>query len=407
MHTWERDIIRELAKERLEISKLPIMDERAKLWTKHNDLQGERPMIFFEPWTIADEGFFYNDIKCETPMAVRLERLLGGSLVNHKMIGDDRVVTSDFVCKFDVSLLPFNMPIKKEPAAEGLGFHIVEQIKSLEDTSIIAPSGIKIDLESSKEWFDFTQDAIGDILQVRHGMDALYAPLTNEIVHRMGMENMYMEMYDNPDGFHYMMDSLSNDYVAYFRQLEAAGAMVANNKNDYLAQGSWGFSGELPDVATKASECWGYMDSQETVSISPDMFHEFFFPYYKKVADNFGLLSYGCCEAVHSFWDKSLSKFENLRKISISPWCDEQFMGEKLTGSNVIYQRKPSPNFIGVDVELNEDGFREHIRATLNAAKGCKLEISFRDVYNLSGRLDKPRRAVEITREEIENNWQA
>ena len=40
------------------------------------------------------------------------------------------------------------------------------------------------------------------------------------------------------------------------------------------------------------------MDSQETVSISPDMYGEFIFPYYKKVAERYGLLSYGCCEPV-------------------------------------------------------------------------------------------------------------
>ena len=105
-------------------------------------------------------------------------------------------------------------------------------------------------------------------------------------------------------------------------------------------------------------------------------------------------------------WKDSLSKLKNLRKISISPWCDEEYMADQLRGSGVIYHRKPSPLYIGgTDYELDEEGFREHIRATMRAAKGCRLEITFRDTYTLNGNLGKPRRAVEIVREEIENTW--
>ena len=125
------------------------------------------------------------------------------------------------------------------------------------------------------------------------------------------------------------------------------------------------------------------MDSQETVGISPDMFEEFIFPCYQKIASQFGLLSYGCCEPVHPIWERCLSKLPNLRKISISPWCDEEYMGEQLRGSHVIYHRKPSPNFLGVDEILDEDAFRAHIRRSLTAAAGCEMEITQRDVYTI------------------------
>ncbi|MFA7637056.1 MAG: hypothetical protein WCX81_04765 [Monoglobales bacterium] len=401
MENWERDIIRELAKEKLEISNLPIMKERTELWTKHNDLKGEVPMIHFEVITVVDKGFNY-ECKCTSPDAVAIERQLGNSLTNYKMVCDDRVVTDDFVCLYESSFVPFNIPIKKV-ATDGIGFHIESQIHDLQDVSILKPSTMTFDYEKSLKWKEFVQEQIGDILNVRMGMDSFCVCLTSDIVHLMGMDNMFMAMYDNPDEFHFMMESLSDGYVTYIKELEKRGMICGNNKNDRVAQGSFGFTTDLPDNAVTLKDCWGFMDSQETVGISADMFNEFFFPYYKKVADNFGLLSYGCCEPVNPFWEKSLSRFENLRKISISPWCDEEYMGDKLKSKKVIYQRKPSPNYIGVDKNLDEDAFREHIRKTLSAAKDCKLEISFRDVYNLSGNLDKPRRAVEIVREEINN----
>ena len=85
------------------------------------------------------------------------------------------------------------------------------------------------------------------------------------------------------------------------------------------------------------------------------MYEEFIFPYYKRISDLYGIFSYGCCEPVDPIWDNCLSKCENLRKISISPWCKEELMGEKLRGTKVIYHRKPSPNFIGVGKELDEE----------------------------------------------------
>ncbi|MFQ6805023.1 MAG: hypothetical protein ACLRT5_09435 [Lachnospiraceae bacterium] len=140
-------------------------------------------------------------------------------------------------------------------------------------------------------------------------------------------------------------------------------------------RGTWAFTNELPgyDEIGKRTftpkDVWGFMDSQETVGISPQMYEEFIFPCYKKISEQYGLLSYGCCEPVHPIWDSCISKLKNLRKVSISPWCDQQFMGERLRGSRVIYQRKPSPNLLGVGEQLDEDAVRAHIDETLSCQR--------------------------------------
>ena len=140
-------------------------------------------------------------------------------------------------------------------------------------------------------------------------------------------------------------------------ELEKRGMLTPCCGNNWVAQGTFAFSDEMKKSGDiTLGDVWGFMDSQETVGVSPDMFHEFFYPAYKKISSLFGRLSYGCCEPVHSFWEKSISKFENLRKISISPWCDEEYMGAALWGKNIVYQRKPSPLFIGgTDLNLDED----------------------------------------------------
>ena len=102
-------------------------------------------------------------------------------------------------------------------------------------------------------------------------------------------------------------------------------------------------------------DVWGFMDSQETVGLSPNMY--------------------------------------------------EEFMRERLQGGHVIFHRKPSPNYLGVGTELDEDGLRQSLRKTFKAAKGCKLEITQRDVYTINHDISKARRYVDIIKEEIENNW--
>lgn len=80
-------------------------------------------------------------------------------------------------------------------------------------------------------------------------------------------------------------------------------------------------------------------------------------------------------------------------------------MGERLRGSRVIYHRKPSPNYLGVGTTLDEDALRDHIRYSLECARGCKMELTQRDVYTINHDVGKAKRYVEIVREEIETHW--
>ena len=390
MEQWERAFIRDLAKKKREMAESPRMKELVRLWTVHNDGRSERPMIHFEMGTVGDAGFHYQ-CRCASDDARSVERSLGNSMQNQVMVGDDFPVTPDFYVANGSWMKLFDLS-PNHTRTSGVGFHINAVIESLDTLDQIKPSPMGFDEDGVRRGLEFYGDLFGDILDVKPGMGGLYCCPTNNLVQLMTMENLYMELYDNPDNF---------------TELERRGMLTPCCGNNWVAQGTFAFSDQMKkEGPITLRDVWGFMDSQETVDISPDMFHEFFFPAYLRISSLFGRLSYGCCEPVHSFWEKSLSKFENLRKISISPWCDEEYMGAQLRGQNVVYQRKPSPLFIGgTDRELDEDGFRAHIRKTMRTAEGTPLEITFRDTYTLNGNLGKPRRAVEIVREEIENTW--
>lgn len=406
----EREILRELAQQQLEAACSEKNRKRVELWKRHNDCRGERPLIHLEIDTFENE-LLPKRMRCETPLARELEFALYKNFLNFTVLDDDWVVPDYFPVAWRTYFQPFGHPVTATFASNAdsvsVGHRFNYLIEDLEeDWEKLKPSRYGVDREATQAYFDAAQDAFGDLLPARMVMHCLTAVPTQDVVHLMGMETMCFSMYDYPELFHKLMDRLADDYLAYFDFLRREGLLLPTTGFEGLGQGSRCFTSELPsETVNGPGDVWGFMDSQETVSISPDMYGEFIFPYYRKIAEKFGLLSYGCCEPVDKVWDY-VGAFKNLRKVSCSPWCDEAFMAERLRGKRIIFHRKPSPNFLGVDKQLDEQAFREHIRNTLTAAKGCTLEITQRDVYTIHNDEEKAKCYVAIIREEIENHWE-
>lgn len=411
MNNKDRDRLRSLASKQLEIANSPKNLERVELWKRHNMYKGERPPIHIEVDTFAHEAIT-PQLQCEDETAREIERKLIHNFVNMDLFDDDKVVAPYFQQTYDAYFTLFGHKIKqtvmkKEDGTE-LGHHFEHIIDDLGDDFhlIESPSVYGVNKESTMKKNELYNDIFGDILPVKLVSDGLYAVPTQLVVHMMGMENMLYAMYDYPDEFKKMMDKIADDYIAYFKKLESENVLHQNHAFECVCQGSMAFYDEEEKQGQiKTTDLWGFMDSQETVGVSPEMFNEFIFPCYKKIASVFGRLNYGCCEPVHPHWD-TLKTLPNLKKVSISPWCDEDFMAEQLRGSGIIFHRKPNPVYLGVGTNLDEDAVREHFEKTIKTARGCKLEIAQRDVYTVGGDINKVRRYVKIIRDTINKYWE-
>lgn len=402
----DRNRLRELAIENLYLANMPSNREKETQWYRHHSFEAGRPMIHIELETFIHE-FMPDRLQCSSNKARKIEYTLIEDRLNSELFNDDRVVRDFFPIAWDTQFKPFDIDVNlthaKSKEGSDLGHHFTTAITNLkEDVHRLKPSTFFVDIEGSLAYKNLVEETIGDIMPVRLTGRSIEAVPTQDLVHLMPMADLFMAMYDSPDALKLAMDRLTDDYIRYFKYLEDQELILKTTGNSLLNQGSFCFNNLLPndDNPKKLSQVWGFMDSQETVGINPDMYGEFIFPYYKKVADLFGLLTYGCCEPVDPIYDQYLSQLGNLKKLSISPWCDEAFMGDRLRNKEIVYHRKPSPNYIGVDKVLNEDAVRKHIRKTVDAAKGCQLEFAQRDVYTVHGDAEKVRRYVEIIREE-------
>jgi len=400
----EREYLRNLAKKQLEYANTPENKQRQANWYAHNDLQRNQPMV-----TIEDVTFFQElarPLTCESDEARQIEENILNYIIGREDVDDDRV-TPDFYGVYRYAwFTPYGIEAKRHEEKGRLAYTFAHHINDLEtDFYKLGKSTWGNNMEEASKAADIATDVIGDILPIRLLTSGPYGSLAHRIICLMSMETMLFSMMDYPELFHKTMEMLTSDYIEHLQSLEQDKFFIANNSNQRVPMGTYSFTNQLPSQPGILKNMWGFLDAQECVGISCDMFNTFFFPYYKRVADLLGIVNYGCCEPVHDFWDECISKFTNLRKVSISAWCDEDFMGNKLRGGNVIYHRKPSPNVVCVDKAFDEEKFVTHIKATLKAAEGCKLEFSFRDVYSLQGDKYRAKRCVELTKQQIEKYW--
>jgi len=403
----DREILRGLAAHQLELANAPSMQAKIKDWQALNNFRMRRPMVYLEMGTFQNE-VIPKRMRCEGEDARGIEWSIYENTLQSELFDDDYVVPDYFPMGWHVGFNLFGMDSKREHAhaADGaatLGHQFVHSIDDLEeDWDKLGHSTWSVNREETLKWKAFVEEIIGDILPVKMVGRGLYSVPTQKIVHIMGMESMFVNMMDYPELFGQMMQRAADETVAYFRFLEAEKLLLPTSHQEHVGQGTYCFTEDLPSEVPagglKTKDVWGFMDSQETVGLNPDLYGELVWPYYKQIASEYGHFSYGCCEPVNTIW-KYLSEMDNLRKVSISPWCDQTFMGEALRGRRTVFHRKPSPNYLGVDVNLDEDAFRKHIMETVTAAKGCTLEITQRDVYTIHNNEAKARRYVEIIRE--------
>ena len=265
-----------------------------------------------------------------------------------------------------------------------------------------------MDLADTKRWFDFAAEAIGDILPVKLYQPNLTGPITNPLVHLMGMENYYLAMYDAPDALHEVMELATRVYEAYYDHLEKNGLLLPTADFAPVSQESFAFNSELPkDRAVSTRDCWGFLESQETTAVSPETYGEFVYPYQDRLVRRYGLLSYGCCERVDALWEDYLSKWKNLRKLSLSPFNDENRVGEYLRGTGVVYYSKPRAEFVTQSGPMDEDALRRYFKTVCEAASGCLFEMAQREVGTIYGDFERGRKYVQIARECISEYWKS
>jgi hypothetical protein len=405
----DRERLRQLAYKQREYAASPRNEEILKQWKALEEGRRESPTVrlLFSNFT---HEVVAPRLQCESKDARALEGALLSTLVGRELFDDDTPLDATFPVRWRTWLSPFGISPKTSriPGKITSGYHIDPVIEDLEEEWEKLKGGyFGVDREETREYREWVESVIGDILPTRMVMVPLPGSLTNPLVHLMGMENYYLSMYDCPEILHRVMDMATSVYERYYDFLEAEGLLLPTVGISPLNQESFAFTNELPaDHVTKTTECWGFLESQETTAVSPEVFGEFVYPYQDRLVARMGLLSYGCCERVDAIWPDYLSKWKKLRKLSVSPFNNEPLIGEYLRGTNVIYYSKPRAEFVTNPGPLDEDALRQYFKTVCEAASGCLFEMAQREVLTIFGDAERGRRYVQIAKECVERYWQ-
>jgi len=406
-------ILRTLVRRKAEIARDPVMAARQQLWTRHAALDSTRPMILAETGGVLDELIPRATLHCQETWARQMERGLRELIFRYEHVRDDFVIQPWLHYGWFVNIGDFGVQIRLvrgDNEGKMGSYHWDPPIKDLDaDFDKLHFRELSVNREKTTTWADFLEAHFGDILPAR--LRASYwwtTGLTWTAINLIGLQPLMMAMYDNPQGLHRLMAFLRDECIHFIEWFEREGLLTLNNEADYIGSGSQGWTVELPKMPAfghpgtndgknvRLKDLWGLSESQETVGISPTMFEEFVFPYQLPIIERFGLSYYGCCEPIHNRWH-IVKRIPNLRRVSISPWCDQEQMAADM-GGDYIFCRKPNPAIISTR-RFDEDAIREDIRTTLRAAGDTPLEFAMKDVHTLNDDPMRLGRWVELARE--------
>ena len=401
----DREILRRLAGRIAELAARPIEDEKRDLWYRHNALEATRPLIFCDPENGWNEIITDAQIECRGQLAREWEMVLRKEIFWGESMGDDRVTEPYFDITYVYVESDWGMQETKVGGENGGSYTWDSPLKSYSDLSKLHFPRISVDYEATHNLLSLAKKVLGDLLAVRLKERWWWSlGMTWTLVNLRGLEQIMFDIYDYPDQLHQLMGILRDGTLAKLDFLEENGLLSLNNDGTYVGSGGFGYTRELPQKdfdgkTIRTRDMWGFCESQETTTFSPEMFAEFIFPYQLPILERFGLNCYGCCEPLDKRW-YVVKNAPRLRRVSVSPWANLADMADKL-GEQYIYSMKPHPGDLAVP-SLNEERIRSELRRALQITRNCRVEIIMKDNHTIANNPQNVIRWCQIAREEAE-----
>ncbi len=387
MTPQDKSILRELAKQVAEIAALPVQQEKKALWRALNGLKPQRPMVMVDQvcWNEMDIGDELT-LQCTDPECRAYEQGLRRLLYQWRHFPVDLVVEPVIRVWKAISGTSFGLGTKEEilssdPTSDVVAHRYLNQFETEEDLEKIQTPVVTHDEAETARRLSVAYEIFDGILEVvPWGWDP-YLSIWDPISWWMGVENALYTMIDNPDYMHRLAGRITDGYLGMLDQLEAQGLMCGPQP---LIHCTGAYTDELPKpgydpAKPRLKDMWMFGLAQMFSTVSPAMFEEFEIDYTKRICERFGLVYYGCCDPLDRKMEQ-VRKLPNVRKVSMSPWADED-RGAAAIGHDFVFSRKPNPALLAAP-SFSPANVRDHLLATRRAcdAHGCPLEFILKDI---------------------------
>lgn len=399
--TCDIDIIRELAKQYVDVCERPVQEERRRLWRQHNSLINTAPLIYVRAF--AWKEMPQSQCVCQDSFFRHYESLLRRHLF-WSTLGDDAVFEPWVTVRATHRCTGWGLSGDRHySGAPGGSFKVDYPIKDYSDIERLQVPRHEIDEHQTAEHVSRLSDAIGDIITVNADRGPVYrgpvADLATDLGYLRGIEHFMMDMMDQPEALHRLVRFMSDGVLKAQQEAEDAGDWgLCAHDNQAMP-----YAEELPDPAANTngisrSQLWTRMAAQEFTGVSPAMHEEFMLRYQLPIIQHFGLITYGCCEDLTHKIDM-LRPIPNLRRIAVAPVADVARCAEQI-GRDYVLSYRPDPGTM-VGRDFDTDRIRSVLEADLKACRDCHVDITLKDVETVEGDPERVKNWVSLTREVI------
>ena len=401
-------VLRELAREYMEVASLPVQREKMMLWKAFNaNTPGSRPMVIIDqlPWNeLNNEGEL--TLSVENPLFRQVEWNLRSTLYKWRHFPVDMVVepfitipraiqNTGYGLKADVQMLG-------DADTTAFSQHFESVLNDEEDVEKIKDMVITVDENEDRDRMETAHMIFNGIAPVvlGHGI-GFHLGVWDRLSEYMGVTNVYCDLYDRPEFLHACMRRITDATIAGIKQ---ANALRIHDDIVNTCHCSYIYTDKLlsdfgKGLGSTSENCWAMGLAQLFSSASPQTTAEFELPYIQEMASYFDSIYYGCCERLDDRLDV-IFKIPNIRKLSCSPWSKKESFAEQLQGRGLIMSNKPNPAFLSA--AYDEDVIRKDLRETMDIAKryGVNVELIQKDISTVNHKPERLTRWAEIAMEE-------
>jgi hypothetical protein len=383
----EKDTLRRLGAEYVEIGGRDAESSKATLWRDLNDLKSKRPMVWINeiPWhemNVDDEL----TLECVHPWARELETKLRRTIYQSRHMPGDMVVNPYIECPKVFHSTGFGIVEKVETAttdadSDIYSRHFEIQIKEPEDIEKIRMPKITYMEKATRYRYNAMLELFDGIAEVREvGQTHIWFAPWDFLIRWWGIQEALMDLVMRPEMVHAIYERMVDAWMVELDQFDELNLLSLDANNTRIGSGGYGYVSDLPGDSydpehVHPHNMWGCSNAQIFSTVSPGMHWEFAIEHDMKWLKRFGLTYYGCCEPLDKKMDV-VRRIPNLRKVAVSPWCDHKAIIKEI-GDSYVMSMKPNP---AVFVEFDEAAAERQLREFLDMAKGCHVEIIMKDI---------------------------
>ena len=401
------EVLRTLAARYMTYALSETNNEKRELWRALNDMRMQKPMVTIHqiPWHEMDvDGFL--TCRVQDPYFREIEWNLRMEIYKWEHMPADMVLNPYIILPRPITNTGFGLNIRKlddKPDGFAISHLFEDQLAEMEDVQKIQTPVVTLDKAKAEEILDAAHNIFDGIAPVQWGGMMLHSGLWDSITFWKGVESCYIDLLDQPELIHGILDRLTNAFIAQIDQINALGVYDVNS---HLCHCSHTFSDRTPGSNGDPNHAtsydgWTFSMAQLFTSVSPDINREFEVPYMSKIFSRFGAVYYGCCERLDDRLDV-IDTMPNIRKISCSPWSDREHFAAVLP-KKYIMSNKPNPSYLAG--AFDEEVVRKDFRRTIAAAKanGLGLELLLKDISTVNNDPRRLWRWSQIAMEETMN----